>query len=197
VRAYIARYRFTSITSEEFLAFVEETLPGAAASVDARAWLYETGIPANAPVFASEALTALTRLAESWESGARPSREQIAAWAPRELLVYLQHLPRVLDGSSCAWLDAALALTGRGNYEILVEWLTIACGSDHEPVFGRVREVLLRVGRMKYLRPLYGALGRHPRTRALARDIFATAVEGYHALSRRVVESVMEKYEGD
>ena len=197
VRDYIARYRFTSITSEQFLAFVEETLPGAATSVDARAWLYEPGIPANAPVFASEALGALTRLAESWGSGARPSPAQIASWAPRELLVYLQHLPRVLDGPGCAWLDAALALTGRGNYEILVEWLTIACGSDYEPVFGRLREVLLRVGRMKYLRPLYGALGRHPRTRALARDIFATAAEGYHALSRRVVESVIEKYEAD
>ena len=84
-----------------------------------------------------------------------------------------------------------LKLTARGNYEILVEWLTIAGGSDYEPVFGRIREVLTRVGRMKYLRPLYGALGKHARTRTLARDIFADAREGYHALSRRVVESVL------
>ena len=71
-------------------------------------------------------------------------------------------------------VDAAkLDLMKRGNYEILVEWLTIAAGSDYEPVFPRVREVLTRVGRMKYLRPLYGALGGHDRTRALAREIFA------------------------
>jgi uncharacterized protein (DUF2062 family) len=75
-----------------------------------------------------------------------------------------------------------------------VEWLTIAAGSDYEPVFPRVREVLTRVGRMKYLRPLYTALGRHARTRALATEIFAAASPGYHALSRRVVESVMQKY---
>jgi hypothetical protein len=62
-------------------------------------------------------------------------------------------------------------------------------------VFARIREVLVSVGRMKYLRPLYGALGAHPRTRALAREIFRAAAPGYHALSRRVVESVMEKYE--
>jgi hypothetical protein len=83
---------------------------------------------------------------------------------------------------------------GRGNHEILVEWLVIAAGSDHEPAFGKLREVLARVGRMKYLRPLYTALGRHPRTRSLARDILAAASPGYHALSRRVVESVMAKY---
>ncbi len=63
-------------------------------------------------------------------------------------------------------------------------------------MFGRVREVLMRVGRMKYLRPLYGALGRHARTRTLAREIFAAAAPTYHVLSRRVVESVMEKYDG-
>jgi hypothetical protein len=47
---------------------------------------------------------------------------------------------------------------------------------------------------MKYLRPLYAALGRHPRTRALARDVFAAAAPRYHQLSRRVATAVIEKY---
>jgi len=47
---------------------------------------------------------------------------------------------------------------------------------------------------MKYLRPLFKALGAHPRTRALAREIFAAARPRYHALSRRVVESVLADY---
>jgi leukotriene-A4 hydrolase len=194
VRDYIGRFRFTSITSEDFLAFLEEKMPGVAGEVGAREWLYEPGIPANAPVFRSERLQALVGLAEGWQRGVRPSEADVRSWSPAEMLVYLQHLPREIDAAGCAWLDGTLKLTGRGNYEILVEWLTIAGGSDHEPVFGRIREVLTRVGRMKYLRPLYGALGRHPRTRALAREIFAAASDGYHALSRRVVETVMDKY---
>jgi len=108
--------------------------------------------------------------------------------------VYLQNLPREIDRDGCAGFDAALGLTGRDNHEILVEWLTIAGGSDYEPAFPRLREVLLKVGRMKYLRPLYAALGRHPRTRALARQIFTEAAPRYHQLSRRVSASVMEKY---
>jgi hypothetical protein len=77
---------------------------------------------------------------------------------------------------------------------MMVEWLTVAAGSDYEPAFDRLRQVLTRVGRMKYLRPLYSALGKHPRTRRLAQAIFAAASPGYHSLSRRVVQSVMEKY---
>jgi hypothetical protein len=87
-------------------------------------------------------------------------------------------------------------LDGR-QLEILVEWLTIAAGSDYEPAFPRLRAVLARVGRMKYLRPLYLALGKHPRTRQLARSIFAEAHQGYHSLSRRVAESLIEKYPAD
>jgi aminopeptidase N len=194
MREYISRFRFTSITSEEFLAFLEERLPGVAAQVGVRPWLHEPGLPANAPVFRSPRLDALVSLASSFDRGARPVLAQIARWNPAETLVYLQNLPRELDDTSCAWLDAALGLTARGNYEILVEWLTIAAGSDYEPAFGRLREVLHRVGRMKYLRPLYTALGRHPRTRALAREVFAEAAPRYHQLSRRVAASVIEKY---
>ena len=196
IRSYIERFRFTSITTEELMAFLEAELPGAAAKVGAEEWLHRPGLPANAPAFRSAALEGLTALAEGWPGGARPTAAQLKAWGPSELLVYLQHLPRPLDEASCRWLDGTLGLTARGNYEILVEWLTIAAGSDYAPVFPRVREVLTRVGRMKYLRPLFGALGQHPRTRALAREIYAAAAPTYHTLSRRVVESVMEQYDG-
>jgi leukotriene-A4 hydrolase len=194
IRRYIERFRFTSITTEEFVEFVEEELPGVAAEVDARRWLYETGMPPNAPVFRSAQLEALTTLAAGFEAGARPSTEDVTSWSPAEMLVYLQNLPRPIDEKACRWLDDNLALTSRGNYEILVEWLSIAAASDYEPTFPRLREVLLRVGRMKYLRPLYKAMGGHARTRALAREIYADASPGYHELSRRAAEAVMQQY---
>jgi hypothetical protein len=194
LRGYMSRFRFTSMTSEEFRAYLEENLPGVAQEAGVDRWLYDTGMPSNAPVFQSKALEALTSLASLWKEGKRPGAAQIQGWKPSEMLIYLQNLPRELDRDSCIWLDENLRLTGRGNYEILVEWLTLAAGSDYEPAFGRIREVLTRVGRMKYLRPLFTAMGSHPRTRALAREIFDAAKEGYHSLSRRVVESVISKY---
>ena len=195
IRSYIEEFRFTSINTEEFMDFVNQELPGAADEVGAQEWLYEPGMPRNAPVFRSPRLEALNELADGFAEGERPTGAQIESWSPAETLVYLQRLPRPLDEEACRWLDENLELTGRGNYEILVEWLTIAAASDYEPVFERVREVLLRVGRMKYLRPLYKALGGHPRTQALAREVYAAASPGYHELSRRVTEAVMDQYE--
>jgi leukotriene-A4 hydrolase len=195
MKKYIESFRFTSITTEEFLDFLEQELPGTATAVQANSWLYETEMPANAPVFKSEKLDEITSNAAAFAGGTRPVPEQAGAWNPDELLVFLQHLPRELDSASLAWLDQTFKLTQRGNYEILVEWLTIAAGSEYQPVLNRVQEVLLEVGRMKYLRPLYAALGRHASTRALAKDIYAKGKATYHILSRRVIESTMEKYD--
>jgi leukotriene A-4 hydrolase/aminopeptidase len=190
---YMATFRFGAITTEQFCRFVEEKLPGVLKQVEADVWIHMPGMPKNAPVFRSASLEALTSLGLGWP-GQRPLPAQIAAWSPAETLIFLQHLPRPLPSQDCAWLDRELGLTVRGNYEILVEWLCIAAASDYEPVFGRIREVLVRVGRMKYLRPLYKALGATPRTRALAREIFAEASPGYHSLSRRVAQGVIESW---
>jgi len=194
IQAYLARFRFQSISTEVFCAFVEQELPGALARIGADAWLHQPGIPAGAPRFVSERLEALTALAQGWKGGKRPVAAEVAGWHPTELLVYLQKLPGDLTLADCAWLDAQLGLTGRGNQEILVQWLCLAAGVGYEAVFPRIREVLGRVGRMKYVRPLYQALGKTEAGRRLAKEIFDAAAPTYHALTRRVAESVMEKY---
>jgi hypothetical protein len=192
LRAYMQRFRFTSITTEQFCAFTEERLPGLLQRVHADAWLHRPGMPDNAPVFRSPRLDAIIALARAWPQGARPGREP--GWSPSEQLVFLQNLPRVLSLEDCAWLDRELGLTGRGNFEILVEWLCLAAASGYQPAFPRIREVLARVGRMKYLRPLYTALGHAPATRDLARALFEQAEPGYHSLARRLIKGVLAKY---
>jgi leukotriene-A4 hydrolase len=194
LRDYMQRFQFQSITTEEFLQFLNAQLPGTAEQVLAQQWLYETGMPPHAPVFTSAKLEELRSLAQAWTAGTRPTVAHLQQWGPHEVLVFLQYLPRELDHASLAWLDAELHLTGRGNYEILVEWLTIAAGSDYAPVFGRIREVLTQVGRMKFLRPLFIALGKHARTQQLGREIYDAAQTTYHSLSRRVIEAVMAQW---
>ena len=142
-------------------------------------------------VFESASLEKLSGLAARFPEGVRPSATDIAAWTPAETLVFLQRVPRPLPHAACAALDGLLRLSTQGNWELLAEWLAIAAASDYEPAFPRLRDVLGSVGRMKYLRPLYNALGATPRTRALAREIYAGAKPRMHVLSRRVVESVL------
>ena len=193
VRSYMKRFRFQSVTTEQFCAFVESTFPGLLAEVDAPAWLDRPGLPENAPRFVSARLEELTALARSWKTG--PGLDAAASkWRPDEVLIFLQQLPRELGPADCARLDAALKLTGRGNFEVLTAWLCLAAANGYEPAFEPARRMLTRVGRMKYVRPLYQALGKTAPGRAVAREVFGQAAPSYHALTRRAAESVMSQY---
>ena len=194
VRDYLHRHRFGTITSEAFLLFLDAELPGLAAQVGADAWVYQTGLPSTAPRFHSAELDAIDAAATAWRAGERPEPAAARNWSPIDRLLFLQRLPRALSNDDCAWLDATLALTAHRNADVLSEWLTIAAASDWEPAFDRIRDFLSSVGRMKYLRSIYVALAATPRTRALARAVFAETAPRYHALARRMVQGLLAAY---
>ena len=192
VKAYMKRFRFQSVTTEEFCSFVESSFPGLLDKVDAPAWLDSRGLPGRAPRFVSPRLEELAAVARSWRENG--GLDTAAAWRPDEVLVFLKNHPQELGPEDCARLDAALNLSGRGNYEILTAWLCLAAANGYEPAFEGARRVLTRVGRMKYVRPLYQALGKTAAGRAVAREIFARAAPSYHGLTRRAAESVLAQY---
>ncbi len=189
--AYIDAFRFKSITTAEFIDFLEAHLPGMLDRIDGRRWIFEPDMPANELPIASARVERIRELSSGWAGGARPTPGDVADWSADEWQLYLQDLPRPLSEDDCRWLDETFGLTARGNYEVLVEWLTIAAGSAYTPVLPRVREVLTDVGRMKYLKPLYGALAGNAATLDFAREVYADVADSYHPLSRGSISGIL------
>jgi leukotriene-A4 hydrolase len=146
-------------------------------------------VPEAAPRFASPVLAELTDLASGWSEGARPDVEVARSWPASLWQIYLPRLPRVLPAEDLAWLDERFGLNASGNSEILCAWLEIAAGSGYTPAYPRIREFLGRVGRMKYLKPLYKALLQGDP--ALAREIFDASKAGYHPIARGGLEALL------
>ena len=167
LRKYIATFRFQSITTDEFLAFLEQQLPGVYEEIRGSEWVDGLGMPDNELPVSSAKVDLVRQLAAGWGNGSRPAADVTATWSSDEWQLYLQDLPRQLSEDDCRWLDDTFDLSSKGNYEILVEWLTIAAGSAFEPALPQIRKVLTDVGRMKYLKPLYTALMANPETSQL------------------------------
>jgi hypothetical protein len=193
IKRYIERFRFTSITTEELLEFLEHELPGVLDTIQARRWVYKPGLPGNAPVFVSERLENVRALADAWTKGKRPGADDVAGWKAEEWQLYLKWLGRDISLEDCEDLDGRFGLTSSGNYEILVNWLVLAIRSGYAPVLERTRGVLTTVGRMKYLRPLYQALLGRPEFQGFARDVFDEMRDRYHTLSRVAIEGIFSK----
>jgi hypothetical protein len=185
--SYLGAHRFAAVTTEDFEAVVRREFPGLLDRVAAPAWLDADGVPPNAPAFRSARLEALEAL------GDRPPDEALArGWSPTEWVLWLDRLPRPAAPELLAALDVRFGLTGAGNMEVAVAWLKLAVASGYRPAFGRLEAVLGTIGRMKYLKPLYGALAAHPETRAEALAWFERFRDRYHPIARAVVAGVLQ-----
>ena len=189
VKRYIDEFGFQSITTADFEAFVDREAPGLRQKVDADRWIHGPGVPDTAPRFTSPVLSELASLAAGWTEGARPDVGHARTWSASLWQIYLPRLPRVLPHEDLAWLDAQFGLNDTGNAEILCAWLEIAAGSAYAPATPRIREFLGRVGRMKYLKPLYKALLQGDA--ALAREIFEASKGGYHPIALGGLEALL------
>jgi aminopeptidase N len=186
LKSYLAAFRFGAITTQDFEAHIGAALPGALAKVNARAWIDGPGIPATAHIRRSTRLDAIEAF-----GGAVPTREQSARWNPIEWALYLENVPRPAPESTLRALDDQYQLTASTNYDVLVPWLTLALKSGYTALLPRVEQVLGRVGRMKYLRPLYTALvAKWP---DVAQAAYHTHRAGYHPIARQMVDGILAK----
>ena len=192
IREYIEQFKFTSITTEQFLAFLEEKLPGLAEKVGAQQWIYDPGIPENCPKLHSKRLSELLYLAEGWEKGLRPEFGTAHKWRAKEWLVYLTNIPAVLSFEDCKWLDVNFNLSNTPNAEILTEWLVKVASSGYEPGFERIRVFVGSMGRMKFLKPIYKALLEREATTELALELFNKYRETYHPIAQSVLARMIE-----
>lgn len=184
---------FTSRTTEDFLAELGRLLTEeqrAAIRIDE--WVYGEGIPDNRPALASPALEPLAALAASYARGEIEAPAlQAEGWIFHQWLHFLRALPSGLSRNRMADLDLVWRLTASGNAEILHQWLLLAVRNGYEPAMPALERFLASQGRRKFLKPLYEALAATPEGLARAREIYARARAGYHALARNTLDGLL------
>lgn len=191
---YISSFAFRSITTEDFLVFLERALPESKAKVDWASWIDGAGLPNDAPAQPSAKLDQLLSLAAAWRDGKRPKRSELLAFDSTEWQVFLTQLGSKLPVTEVAWLGTEFDLASRNNLEIRVAFLTLAAGSGWAPSFPAVEATLTSIGRMKYLRPLYGALlAAGPEGRVVAERAAQTAGPGYHPVAKALVDALLKE----
>jgi leukotriene-A4 hydrolase len=186
IREYIAAFRFGAITTEEFVAFTERSLPGVLEQIRAPEWIDGPGIPDNAPVFHSTLLESIESL-----KGAVPDVDVAMRWSASEWQLYLESIPTPASHDTAKMLDARFDLTRRKNYEVLCAWLQVAIPAGYDAVLPRSEALLGEVGRMKFLKPIYRALLARPETASLARNAFERHASSYHPIARGIIASLL------
>ncbi|GAB4168406.1 MAG: M1 family metallopeptidase [Wenzhouxiangellaceae bacterium] len=196
LRAYFDHFAFQSITTEQFVSYLDQHLLSAADNApslaEVKQWIYEPGLPEFAVIPHSDALAVVDQWRTRWLAGevgldALP----VADWSVSEWRRFLTGLAGQMDASRMQALDEAFGLTGTGNVEILYLWLQRAIETRYEPGIRRLERFLLEVGRNKFIRPLYEALAATDWGRDWAIEVYRRARPGYHPMTRAAAERAL------
>lgn len=183
LQRYIEAFAFDTVTTDQFVAFLDEHLPDHGVSLPA--WLFADGLPDDAPTFATPTLDRLAREAAAWNEGARPRPTTTV-----ETLHVLDHLPP-LDADRAAAVADHLGLSGTRNQELRSAWLRRALASGLT-VDEEVEAFVAQVGRTKLVLPLFKAMVAAGR-RQQAAALYSRHQARWHVSTRQALKSVLDK----
>jgi hypothetical protein len=111
--------------------------------------------------------------------------------------------PGRLSREEMAGLDARFHFTQTQNAEIACDWFVLSIQSDYRPAYQAMHDFLLKVGRRKFLMPIYEALlaqyvvkdGKYEpafaQGKEMATEIFLQAEPGYHSVAARILRELL------
>ncbi len=195
VRGYFAAHPFQSMTTAAFLAHLKANLldsdPALAAQLDLQAWIHGPGLPPDVPVVRSKGLAAVDAAMAAYHASrdldalAATSRD----WTTQQWLRAIAFLPTPCPVDVLAALDARFGFTTTGNAEIACAWLELATRSRYEAAMPALDAFLGKVGRRKFLKPLYEAL--HETAPEAARETYLRHRGRYHAVAVRTLDAML------
>ncbi|MEK6542556.1 MAG: M1 family metallopeptidase [Pseudomonadota bacterium] len=196
LRSWFDRHAFQPATSAMLVADIREHLVRGDAALEARMmldqWVYQPALPSNVVHPDPAAFAGVDAAVAAFAAGGAPGAAAWGGWTTAERLRYINSLPRALDGTMLADLDHHLDLSAATNNEILFAWLNLALANRYEPAVPVADAFLGRVGRRKFVLPLFRTLmGQDEWGEPIARRIYARTRSGYHAVTTLAVDRVM------
>jgi leukotriene-A4 hydrolase len=188
IRAYFDNFAFQSITTEMFEKYLAEKLPGLKLNV--KEWIYQPGLPASTPQLESTLLKNVDVALESWKQGKAIDTKE---WVAGQWLHFLRGLPENLTVAQMTKLDADYKFTKTGNSEVLDAWLILAIRHKYAPANQALEDFLGRVGRQKFIKPLYAELAKSPEGKTRAKALFAKNKAAYHPIAAAAIEALLAK----
>jgi leukotriene-A4 hydrolase len=188
IRSYFDRFAFQSITTATFESYLKEKFPDVQLNV--KEWIYSPGLPASTPKIQSLLLEAATEQAKRFASG---QAVETRDWLSLQYLSFLRALPPTLTTAQMAALDQKFHFTESKNSEILAAWLLLSIQHNYAPASASLEDFLSRVGRQKFIKPLYQELAKTPAGKARAQALFAKFKPNYHPIAASAVEAILKK----
>jgi leukotriene-A4 hydrolase len=206
LRTYFNDHAFQTITTEKFEKYLNaKLLKPNKIKFNTKEWLYGSGLPKNCYSISSPRFERIQSLADLFVKGkdifAKPKKkrgkkqESILnrnSYTPQEWQAFIRKLPKKMSLDKLALLDSKLNLTAWGNCEVANEWYCLAIRSDYRQARPNIERFLMKVGRRKFLMPIYKALAENQESKSWAKAVYKNARVNYHSVTTNSIDEVLD-----
>ena len=188
LKKYINTFRFQSLTTTDFVKFLEQDLPEITRKVDIQEWLYRPGFPETAPILKSRFYDDVAEKADGFGKGQQLQEEDIADWKPVQIQLFLRLLPERIPIGSCRQLENLFGFTEISAAAPLSDFYILAIRSGYQSVFPGIEHFIATIGRHFLLSRLFHAMAQTDWIRTKTRAIFERYKDRYHPITAANLE---------
>ena len=218
LKEYFTKNMYKSVSSFSFVNELESMLLAPnKLSFDYDEWIYEKGLPSNCLIINSPRLRFMESFANRFIEGEdifapkisyewlklkntrKKKRVEIREFFEKEeyIVQEWQTFIRTLSQKNITipqlqYLDSVLNFSTSNNAEIASEWFVLNINCRNKEIRPNIEKFIAKVGRRKYLMPIYEALVKNPEDKVWAKNVFDKSKAYYHAVSRNSIAELFK-----
>ena len=196
LKEYFNSHAFHSVTTEDFLADLDKNLlkgnKQLKDKIKVDEWIYQPGLPSNAPAVSSVDFTSVDSLISDWGKTGKTSSLTKAKRSTNVLIYLIRHLPENISAKQMAEIDGEFKFTSSGNAEIQATWYTLAIRKKYLAAYPAIEKFLTEVGRRKFLIPLYKEMIKTAEGKEWAKKVYAKARPNYHSVAYHTIDDLLK-----
>ena len=206
LKMYFTDHAFQTLTTEQFKKYLEDNLINKTdIKFNVDEWIYKPGLPKNCYAVSSPRFEKIQELARAFAGGKdifkkpakKKGKKQLPAlsrdqYVPQEWQAFIRALPKKMDPERMALIDEKLHFNSWGNAEVATEWYVLGINSNYTAIRPDIERFISKVGRRKFLLPIYTALNENQKSKIWGKQVYAKYRENYHPVSIMTLDNLLK-----
>ena len=216
LKNYFNHFAFQTNSTNLFVDFLNKNLLAKnQVKFNTEEWIFNEGLPKNCLKLTSTRLASMQEMAEKTNKGASLFEPKISYkyyykkgkryrkmnvtkierndFIVQEWQTFIRALNPKIGKQKLKEIDQFLQFSTCGNAEIMNEWFVLAINNNYTEIYPEIEAFLTKIGRRKFLIPVYEALAKKPQNLAWAKEVFSKASPYYHAVSRNTIDKILNR----
>jgi leukotriene-A4 hydrolase len=196
LRGYFERFAYKSVSTEQFLEYLHETLldryPGIVTAAEVDQWVNGPGIPSYAVLPPADLFHPVDETRTAYLAGKLQAKQFGSDWVSEQWIYFFDNTPSPLSTPQLAALDKEREFSKNRDGALQRSWLSQVIAADYRPAFPQLEQFLSTVGEVKLIVPLYVQLMKSESGTTLAKRVYTKARSTYTQDAVTVLDPIVD-----